>query len=214
MKLCNYTKMKILPKKALHFTGSFVLYSRDYYREGEAMKKAIKWIIIVVSVIAAAILGLYCYVYETGSTQEYTNDFRRIVFDSTYMNAPGNNEMCVIEIVDYNMLAAKYRRIVSEEEFESAKTEDQIFDIYRRIAAENNNQISEAAIDMFVSTTYGYKMAEGMDCFIIGSQAYRVYHYFDFKPQLFSDKPYISKWMIEINEIDNNETGGNDDEKE
>lgn len=146
--------MKIFPKKALHFAVSFVLYSRDYYCKGEAVKKAINRIIIVVSVIAAAIPGLHCYVYETGSTQKYTNDFRRIVFDSTYMNAPGHNEMCVIEILDYDMLAAKYRRIVSEEEFESAKTDEQIFDIYRRIAAENNDQVSEATIDMFVSTTY------------------------------------------------------------
>ena len=171
------------------------------------VKRVIKIIVIIISVIAVIFGVFFLYANKTKTTEKYMYSFAKNLFDSTYMNwnEPGNNSCCVIELVDYDMLSDKYKRIVSKDEFTNANTDEQIFDIYRRISAANSDQLSERNI--IVSSTAGYDMASGTDGFIIDGKAYHITHDFDFKPRLFSDTPHISKWMIDIREvsIDENE---------
>ena len=176
------------------------------------VKRVIKIIVIIISVIAVVIGAFFLCLYKIGSTDEYRNRFAWHIFNETAYNwhhcaDVENYTGSVIKLVDYDMLSDKYKRIVTKDEYTNAETDEQIYDIYIRIAAANTDQRSEVMQDLFVSTTQGLKMSEGTDGFIIDGKAYSLTHNFDFKPRLFSDTPYISKWMIDIREvsIDENE---------
>ena len=164
-------------------------------------------IVIIIVVIATVLFGALSLVaYKFGTTEEYSYRFAGHIFNETAYNwhhyaDVENYTGFVIKLVDYDMLSDKYKRIVTKDEYTNADSDEQIFDIYKRITAANSDQKSEVMKDLFVSTTQGLKMSEGTDGFIIDGKAYRLTHHFDFKPRLFSDTPYISKWMIDIEEV-------------
>ena len=169
------------------------------------MIKTLKRAVIITAVTVAALFAAYfaLSVPNVGRVQDYVNGFRRDLYDSTYMNwsEPGSSTTYVIGLVDYDMLADRYKRQIPREEYTGAVTGGQIFDIYRRIADANSDNGTNAGWDMLVSTTYGYDMAEGCDGFTVDGKTYRAEHNFDFKPDLLTGEPYISKWMIEIEEV-------------
>jgi hypothetical protein len=176
------------------------------------VKRVIKVITIIIAVIVVIFGVFFLYANKMKTTENYMYSFAWHIFNETAYNwhhcaDVENYTGSVIKLVDYDMLSDKYKRIVSKDEYTNAETDEQIYDIYKRIAAANTDQRSEVMQDHSVSTTQGLKMSEGTDGFIIDGKAYHITHHFDFKPRLFSDTPYISKWMIDIREvsIDENE---------
>ena len=96
------------------------------------VKRVIKIIVIIISVIAVVIGAFFLCLYKIGSTDEYRNRFAGHIFNETAYNwyhcaDVENYTGSVIKLVDYDMLSDKYKRIVTKDEYTNAETDEQIY---------------------------------------------------------------------------------------
>lgn len=112
------------------------------------------------------------------------------------IGALDNKEAHYIDFINYDDLSWKYRNSISRERFQDAKNDEQCLLIYNQIiSATHNPQKSESFF-----TTQGMDMSTGYEGLIVDDKAYYIEHNIDVKTNYFTFQPYISKWMITIEE--------------
>ncbi len=151
-------------------------------------------LIICLGVICAIELVHFILYLHFGlaKSQNYRDEFVR---NLDYF-ALGNKEAHYIDFINYDDLSWKYRNSISKEMFQNAKTDKQCLLIYNQIiSATHNPQKSESFF-----TTQGMDMSTAHEGLIVEGKPYHFIHDIDIKTNYFTFQPYISKWMISIEE--------------
>ena len=158
-------------------------------------KQSLKQILIICFGVICAIELVHFILYlhfGLVKSQDYRDDF----VDNLDIAALGNKEAHYIDFIEYDDLSLKYRNSISKEMFQNAETDEQCLLIYDQIiSATHDPQKSESFF-----TTQGMDMSTGYEGLIVEGKAYHIKHDIDVKTNYFTFQPYISKWMISIEE--------------
>lgn len=158
-------------------------------------KQSIKRMLIiclgVICVIELVHFILYLH-FGLAKSQNYRDEF----VHNLDIAALINKEAHYIDFIEYDDLSWKYRNTISKEMFQNSKTDEQCLLIYNQIiSATHNPQKSESFF-----TTQGMDMSTVHEGLIVGGKSYHIIHDIDITTNYFTFQPYISKWMISIEE--------------
>ena len=158
-------------------------------------KQSLKRILIICLGVICAIEVVHFIMYlhfGLVKSQDYRDEF----VHNLDIAALGNKETHYINFIKYDDLSWKYRNSISKEMFQNAKTDEQCLLIYNQIISVTHNpQKSESFF-----TTQGMDMSTGYEGLIVEGKTYHTKHDIDVKTNYFTFQPYISKWMISIEE--------------
>lgn len=149
-------------------------------------------LIICLSVICAIELVHFILYLHFGlvKSQNYRDEFVR----NLDIWALENKKVHYIDFINYDDLSWKYRNSISRESFQNAKTDEQCLLIYNQIiSATHDPQKSESFF-----TTQGMDMSTAHEGLIVEGKTYHIIHDVDIKTNYLTFQPYISKWMISI----------------
>lgn len=156
------------------------------------MKKYKRKIIIgAATFLVIECIHLFVYInYGLNGSAIYINEF--ITNCGSYAL---EEEGHYLDLISYGDLSPIYKIVVDEEEFINADTDKECFEIYNSIIEHTSSQKSSSFY-----TTYGMKKGTYYEELIVDDVRYRAKHNIDVKTNYFTFKPYISKWMITIEE--------------
>lgn len=161
------------------------------------MKKASKHrFLLIFLVVICAIETVHFILYlhfGLVKAQDYRDDFVLYGMDIV---ALGNKDAHYIDFINYDDLSWKYRNSISKEMFQNAETDEQCLSIYNRIISATHNPQKSSSF----FTTQGMDMSTGYEGLISDDKTYSIKHDLDIKTNYFTFKPYISKWLISIEE--------------
>ncbi len=149
--------------------------------------KAFIYVMEVLALIAVFVIG-YLIFWTVMSYIYLSEDYRDEVLEGLFAN-PMN-----IHCVSYEYLAPEFKDVVSENEYNSLKKDEDILDTYRKLSAVNNSK--EPTTDI---TTDGFRQYAGGRV-TINDTLYHVENHIDFKTHW--GKIQITRWYVEIIEIE------------
>lgn len=100
-----------------------------------------------------------------------------------------------LDLIPYDDLSLIYKISIDEEDFINANTDEKCFEIYNKIIEHTSSQKSSSFF-----TTYGMKKGTYYERLTVNGIKYSVEHNIDVRTNYFTLKPYISKWLITIEE--------------
>lgn len=101
-----------------------------------------------------------------------------------------------LELIPYDDLSLAYKIAIDEDDFISVDNDESCLEIYNIIIKHTPSQKSSS----FYSTI-GMRKGECYEELIVNNVRYSVTHNIDVETNYFTFKPYISKWMITVEEI-------------
>ena len=100
-----------------------------------------------------------------------------------------------LKLIPYDDLSLAYRIVIDEDDFISVDTDESCLEIYNRIIEHTPSQKPSSFY-----TTYSMRKGECYEELVVDDVRYSVTHNIDVTTNYFTFKPYISKWMISIEE--------------
>lgn len=168
-------------------------------KDGVVLKKAIlkhRLLLIfltVICVIEAIHFILYLH-FGLARAQDYRDDFILYGMDIVGLE---KGEHHYVEFIPYDDLSLRYKSSVSKDIFQNAATDEQYFLLYNNIISLTG---SPSNTSFFECTTQDMQMGTGYEILTVDGKSYRIKHDINIKTNYFTFKPYISKWMISIEE--------------
>lgn len=155
-------------------------------------KRKRKIMVFIVAVLIIEFIHLFVYInYGLNKSGIYIDKF--IVNSIGYSIA---QKGYYLDLIPYDDLSLIYKIIIDEEEFTAANTDEKCFKIYNKVI---ENTSSKKCSSFF--TTIGNKNGTYYESLTIDGIKYSVNHNIEVKTNYFTLKPYISKWIITIEEV-------------
>ena len=152
------------------------------------MSKRKKIIIVsVFIVIAMCIAAAAIYIITAMNLLLEADDYRHEVLNHLSANVMG------IHSVDYDFLDDSYKSLISKEEYDSLRFDEDIVDVYKLF-----NTISESRPTTTI-TTDGYRTDP---CAVVDIQgkSFEIYHHIYFDVSVSEGRPKVVRWDIDITE--------------
>lgn len=151
-----------------------------------------KIITVIVVVLLIEFVHLFLYInYGLNKSATYIDEFA--------INAVGytiQEKGYYLQLIPYDDLSLVYKIAIDEDDFISVDDDESCLEIYNIIIEHTPSQKASS----FYST-FSMKKGECYEELIVDDVRYSVTHNIDVKTNYFTFKPYISKWMITIEEI-------------
>lgn len=168
-------------------------------KDGAIMEKAIlkRRLLLIFLVVICAIEAVHFILYlhfGLAKAQDYRDDF--ILYGMDILSLE-NGERHYVEFIPYDDLSLRYKNTVSKDIFQNATTDEQCLLIYNKIISSTGNPSNTS---FFECTTHGMQMGTGCETLLVDGKNYHIKHDINIKTNYFTFKPYISKWMISIEE--------------
>ena len=160
-------------------------------------KQALKRILIICLGVIFAIELVHFILYlhfGLAKAQDYRDDFILYGMDISGLE---NGERHYVEFIPYDDLSLRYKKTVSKDIFQNAATDEQCLLIYNKIISSTDNS---SKTSFFECTTHGMQMGTGFETLMVDGKSYHIKHDISIKTNYFTFQPYISKWLISIEE--------------
>ncbi len=95
------------------------------------------------------------------------------------------------EIIPYDDLSYRYRSVISKEDYESADTDGEIYELYRNIL-KTGKKITPGNHP----STKGFRQGTAYEMLVVEGTKYRICHDIVIALNPFTFRPYIYKWEI------------------
>ncbi|MDR1689083.1 MAG: hypothetical protein LBS21_10795 [Clostridiales bacterium] len=99
-------------------------------------------------------------------------------------------------IIPYDILSSKYKRSVSREEYENAKTDEQLFNVFLKMDSVKRSKNASRFLEMSTTRYKGFP-CDFMD---YNGKTYWVTLEIDFRPNLLTLEPEVSRFAMIIEE--------------
>lgn len=143
--------------------------------------------------VIVAVLIVYWFLWGSiGAPRE--SDYMHEVIDNAmgfYIDSPINKYY--IDVIPYEDLSYRYRKVISEETYKNADTPEEIHSIYQRIMEQNKKlKINEKKH----LSTDGYRQGTAYEVLLVNGTNYVYCHDIVIALNPITFQPYIYKWRI------------------